>query len=466
MCSSADKLDAHGLWAPVAAIQHLHASLDTTRHTLQSAAVQQLLHPTSAVERRHFDVIVHEVFLDDALLGIGHHFGAPTVGLSPIGAYKLTADLVAGTPAPIAYTPHIWLPLTDRMSFAQRLWNTAVTLAEHAFVHLIYQPAHQALFEQFFPCRFAPSTTLCPTLARLQANVSLVLLNTHFSLGYPRAYQPGMIEVGGLHLSSRLQTLPPRIARFLDGADKGGAVLFSMGSVLRGSAMPVALVSEIRRAFKALGRSRRRLRVLWKWEDEMEPADDAESDSNDDATIMRVGWLPQEAVLAHRNVRVFITHGGQLSCIEAVRHAVPLIGVPIYGDQMHNVERAVAGGYGMRLDYANVTATSLRWALKEMLDSGGEAWRRRAAEVSARFNDRPEGTAMDRAVWWIEYVARHRGAAHLRSGAAALYWWSAHGLDVAAVLGAGAIAGGWLVWRMVVMVVSGVRCWRRKVKTE
>jgi UDP:flavonoid glycosyltransferase YjiC (YdhE family) len=36
-------------------------------------------------------------------------------------------------------------------------------------------------------------------------------------------------------------------------------------------------------------------------------------------------------------------------------------------DQKLNMARAVSAGYGIQLDYANVTAESLNWAMKEAI---------------------------------------------------------------------------------------------------
>lgn len=41
---------------------------------------------------------------------------------------------------------------------------------------------------------------------------------------------------------------------------------------------------------------------------------------------------------------------------------------------------------------------------------------------------------IDRALWWIEYVIKYKGAPHLRSAAQDLSWYQLHQLDVVAVL--------------------------------
>ncbi|KAJ8877781.1 hypothetical protein PR048_022237 [Dryococelus australis] len=56
-----------------------------------------------------------------------------------------------------------------------------------------------------------------------------------------------------------------------------------------------------------------------------------------------------------------------------------------------------------------------------------------AERVSRIFHDQPE-TPIERAVFWVEYVLRHKGARHLRSAALDLTWYQYYLLDVVAVL--------------------------------
>lgn len=59
----------------------------------------------------------------------------------------------------------------------------------------------------------------------------------------------------------------------------------------------------------------------------------------------------------------------------------------------------------------------------------GEAARR--ASSILRDNPMP---IMDKAVFWIEYVIRHKGAPHLHTAANGLYWFQYYLLDVTAAI--------------------------------
>lgn len=48
---------------------------------------------------------------------------------------------------------------------------------------------------------------------------------------------------------------------------------------------------------------------------------------------------------AHPNVKLFISHGGFFSTIETIYFGVPVIGIPIVGDQQTNIANAETAGY-------------------------------------------------------------------------------------------------------------------------
>ena len=68
-----------------------------------------------------------------------------------------------------------------------------------------------------------------------------------------------------------------------------------------------------------------------------------------------VSWFPQNDILAHPNIRLFITHGGLNSLIESVYHAKPVIVFPIALDQPDNAAMVSSKGYGIRMEISDFT---------------------------------------------------------------------------------------------------------------
>lgn len=60
-------------------------------------------------------------------------------------------------------------------------------------------------------------------------------------------------------------------------------------------------------------------------------------------------------IAAHPNVKLFISHGGLLGTSEAVYEGVPILGIPIFGDQRTNIKAIEANGGGQLLDYNDIT---------------------------------------------------------------------------------------------------------------
>lgn len=159
--------------------------------------------------------------------------------------------------------------------------------------------------------------------------------------------------------------------------------------------------------------------MIWKWEDENLLG------KPDNVLISK--WLPQDDILAHPNVRVFITHGGLLSTTEATFYGVPLIGIPIFGDQTLNMAKTEKAGFGVTVQYTNLTEESILWALNEILEN--KKYADNAKTVSERYRDQ-QNEPLKTAIYWVEYVARHKGAPHLRSAGQDLSFIEYHNLDV------------------------------------
>lgn len=81
-------------------------------------------------------------------------------------------------------------------------------------------------------------------------------------------------------------------------------------------------------------------------------------------------WLPQEDILVHPKLRIFISHCGLGSVAEAKYHGVPVICMPVGIDQLSNADSIVAEGWAERLDIANLMEMQLEKTIdKVLLDS-------------------------------------------------------------------------------------------------
>lgn len=182
--------------------------------------------------------------------------------------------------------------------------------------------------------------------------------------------------------------------------------------------MPTKRLNEFLESFKRL-----KQKVLWKC--------DLTNLANQPPNVLIRPWLPQSDILAHKNVRLFITHGGLFGTTEGTSRGVPMLFMPVYGDQFRNAAKTVRKGYGLILRSEDVTSDTLTEKIETLVYD--KQYSQRAKEVSNIFNDNLVHP-MDESMFWIEYVIRHKGAIHLKSAAVNLPLYAYYLFDVFGVL--------------------------------
>ena len=65
-------------------------------------------------------------------------------------------------------------------------------------------------------------------------------------------------------------------------------------------------------------------------------------------------WLPQQDLLGHPNLKLFVTHGGLSSLVQAIYHGVAVVGIPF---SKH--------GYARIIEWDSLTAEDLVKNIKE-----------------------------------------------------------------------------------------------------
>ncbi|XP_043400362.1 UDP-glucuronosyltransferase 2A2 isoform X3 [Chelonia mydas] len=142
-------------------------------------------------------------------------------------------------------------------------------------------------------------------------------------------------------------------------------------------------------------------------------------------------WIPQNDLLGHPKAKAFITHGGTNGIYEAIYHGIPMVGIPLFADQPDNIVHMKAKGMAVELDFNTMQAQDLIDALNMVINNS--SYKENAVRLSQIHHDQPI-KPLDRAVFWIEFVMRHKGAKHLRPAAHELTWYQYHCLDVLAFL--------------------------------
>lgn len=101
--------------------------------------------------------------------------------------------------------------------------------------------------------------------------------------------------------------------------------------------------------------------------------------------------------------------------------------MPIYADQYNNLLNVQNDGHGKIIEYNDLTESTLEKTLNEVLKDN--TYKIKAKEIQRRFKDRPM-KPLDTAIFWIEYVIRHKGADFMKNPALKLCWFAYNMIDV------------------------------------
>lgn len=230
-----------------------------------------------------FDVVIYAWMMNEAFLGLSHHFKASSIAFSTVGSNGIV-DMLMRNPSQYSYIPNMMLQFSDNMNMFERTANIVVS----NFIELMYYfwayPSMDQLLHEHFPSS--------PPIKELTDNISLVLLNSHISIESPRPLVPTMIQIGGFHVEEPKQ-LPSDLKSFLDDAVEG-AIFFSLGSNVRIADLPEEKQNAIIRTFANLP-----VQVLWK----TDVTNFTKLPSN-----VKIGkWLPQRDILGKYNFQKMIS---------------------------------------------------------------------------------------------------------------------------------------------------------------
>lgn len=295
----------------------------------------------------------------------------------------------AGAPAPLSYVPEFNSLLTDRMTLPERIANTAVYLVQRIGIQYIALPKYDRIMKKY---------GVQPQVAMndLVQGSRLWMLCTDLALEFPRPTLPHVVYIGGI-LTKPPSPLPEHFETWVNDTAEHGFVVVSFGAGVKYLSHDIA-----HKLAGALARLPQR--VVWRFSG-IPP-------QNLGNNTKLVDWMPQNDLLGHANTRAFLSHGGLNSIYEAMYHGVPVVGVPLFGDHYDTMTRVAAKGMGIMLHWKSMTEDDLYSALTSVIKDS--KYRKQARVLSTIHKDQP-GHPVTRAVYWICYILRHKGANHLRA---------------------------------------------------
>lgn len=299
--------------------------------------------------------------------------------------------------------------------------------------YYVSNPPYQAVCDRYF----GPDVNIMS----LVQGADLWLMRVDFTLEFPRPTMPNVVYIGGFQ-GKPSKPLPSDLEEFVQSSGEHGVVVMTLGTLLGDLGPEISEI--IASAFANLPQ-----KIVWRHI--------GKRPITLGNNTMLVKWLPQNDILSHPKTKVFITHGGTNGLYEAIYHGVPVLGIPLIFDQDDNMVRMKTRGVAEIVEVTTLDVESLTRALKNILDPE-KPYKQNMLKLSQLHHDKPINP-LDSAIFWMEYVMRHKGAAHLRTESYKLPWYAYHSLDVMAVF----VAFGLL---MIALLWVSCRCLRRLIRTK
>ncbi|CAH2248038.1 jg12742 [Pararge aegeria aegeria] len=351
-----------------------------------------------------FDVVVIEHFNSDCSLGLAHQLGAPVVAVSSHlllpWHYKRF-----GIPYNPSFVPFLLLEGGTKPTLYQRLERTLFDTYINVLYKFMSQRVDQNTLAQYFDD--------VPPLEQLAKEIKFLITYTNFMLFGSYLYPANVIEVNGYHVA-KPKPLPEELRKFIEESEHG-VIYVSFGSMLKSTSTPRDKMEAIIRALSKFPQ-----RVIWKWEEDTLPGNPK--------NIYLSKWLPQNDILAHPKVLAFYSHCGLLGTTEAIYHGVPMVAMPIFGDQPANAAAVEESGLGVQIQIPELTTENLQKKFNTVLDP---KFRAHVKKLSQAWRDRPI-PPMDSAIFWTEFAARHRNFT-FRAAAADVSYIQYFCLDILAI---------------------------------
>ncbi|XP_050501045.1 UDP-glycosyltransferase UGT5-like isoform X4 [Diabrotica virgifera virgifera] len=412
-------------------------SLISCNYILHSDALKTIL---NYPKDYRFDLIIFDNTCGPCTLPLIQRFHYPP-------AVEVTAFLLPqivsenfGNNVALSYIPYSLAEFGKVTTFLQRLknfyWIRAEGLVRKYYLNNVVEGQAKEIFGKQMD-----------SLDSLENHISLLLCNLMQGFNHPQPLTPNIIPVGGLHIKPA-KKLPEDLQRVMDNS-KEGVILFALGTNVK----PSSFSEDKRKAIlDALGKLKQT--VLWKFKGNL---------TNIPKNVIIKKWLPQRDLLAHPNLKLFISHGGALSTAEAAYNAVPVVGIPFCADQHLNINIMESKGIAVKVDFVTMTAETLLDKLNEILHN--PKYLQNAKKVSQIIKDQPQ-TPLERAVFWVEFAIRNNGTHILDPASRHMSYFITSSLDIYLFLASVIIVILWLLLKCLSLVKYFLCKNTKKLKDE
>ncbi|KAI6179014.1 UDP-glucuronosyltransferase [Aphelenchoides besseyi] len=361
------------------------------------------------LKNEKFDIAISE-FFDMCAFGIFRRIGIKKTIVLYASAMPLDDATFIGLPSSPSFVPDFIIQNALSGGFWSRFGNTmSFLVGRYLMMPKFTGQTAEAfkIFDEHLDYR------------ELIAEASLYFVNTDELVDFPRPISHKIINIGGVGMSkavANVEKLDAKYKKIFDEA-KDGVVYMSFGSVAKSYEMPDKLKKAFLDAFKEFPN----VNFIWKYEKpEHKIADGVPN-------VYDFDWVPQNHILAHPSMKAFMTHGGANSLSESSYAGVPMIGIPLFGDQNRNAINIEERGLGLRLTKDKLTKEAIVDALRQVVYN--DKFKKNAQKLAKMIRSKPL-TPDERLIKYTEFVAQHDVGDQLSLAGRQLNFFQYYSLDV------------------------------------
>uniref|UniRef100_H3B4I3 UDP glycosyltransferase 8 n=1 Tax=Latimeria chalumnae TaxID=7897 RepID=H3B4I3_LATCH len=329
-----------------------------------------------------------------------------------------------GAPAPLSYVPEFNSLLTDQMSLTGRAWNALVYFVSRIATMFVILPKFEAIMQKH---NVKPQKSMM----ELIQETSMFFLCNDNALEFPRPTLPNIVFVGGI-LTGPPNRLPEELLSWVEGAD-AGVVIVSFGIGIR--QLPTDLSEKMAAAFARLPQ-----RVIWRYF--------GKTPSRMGNNTRRIEWMPQNDLLGNCKISLFKSYLLLPLTLPTLCQALPFYLVPHFNSYNESRIRLQSIQIGILITYKNIYFKNIYIIFFKTWCLIYYSYTKAARYISTLHRDQPLH-ALNRTVYWIEYILRYDGAKHLHPAVYSISFYQYYLLDVLAVLLSIIAVLGYIVYKVV-----------------
>ncbi|KFD54127.1 hypothetical protein M514_04904, partial [Trichuris suis] len=372
------------MWAIVKAILSSASSCQQTLHNPKYASLY------STLMSGYWDLLI----VDNVFHPCGVYVTSCAKNLSWID-YSTTlmfrrTRTIRAVNLPISTEPNMNMINYEPKSFKSRLTNTVGEMAETAL---------GTLLRELLPYWTEGKLTVSMNVRDFhrRAIYSFGSMSPMLDFALPQAANAFIIA----YSCPKPAALSNDFLELVDDPSSKGTIIVSFGHYVKWKYATTEILQSISNVFNNMTD----YRIIWQYDGDRKQVANK-------AHIKLAAWLPLPALLKHPKTVLFINHVGIKSLHEAVCFAVPLVAIPMFGDQYRNAALIRQRHLGIFLEKTRVNELTFRSAIEAILKQ--PAYKKNMKAMSAMTKDKIVDD-LTKGKFWIDFYLRHpKAAAHMK----------------------------------------------------